>query len=99
MAFGSVMFDLGGIGIVVSDPYPASPSMKPVTFFPYLLGGGGGEVVENPLLSPTPMIPFSLIRFDTLSVRFHGLSANLRQRGHGSFGGNKIEFDLLSLAA
>jgi hypothetical protein len=41
VAFGSVMFDLGGIGIVVFDPYPASPSMKPVTFFPYLLGGVG----------------------------------------------------------
>ena len=94
-----MMFDLGGIGIAISEPLLASPSTKPVTFFFLLAWGGGGEVVENPLLSPTPMIPFSLIRFDTLSVRFHGLSANLQQRGHGSFGGKKIEFDLLSLAA
>ena len=91
------MFDLGGIGIVVSDPYPASPSMKPVTFFPYLLGGVGVKWLEDPTLPPTPPDdPFFSRRFD---VRFHGLSANLQQRGHGSVGGNKIEFDLLSLAA
>src|SRR5262249_5832002 len=51
VAFGTVMFDLGGIGIVVFDPYPASPSMKPVTFFPYLLGGWGVKWWKS-LLSP-----------------------------------------------
>jgi hypothetical protein len=53
VAFGSVMFDLGGIGIVVFDPYPASHSIKPVTFFPYLLGGVGVKW-WNSLLSPHP---------------------------------------------
>ena len=70
-----MMFDLGGIGIAISEPLLASPSTKPVTFFFLLAWGGGGEVVKSLLLSGLSALPLTSVR----TRSFFGKSPLLRE--------------------